>query len=35
MIDPERGPWGGVPELIRFDGVVEGWDRFEGWGGAR
>ena len=20
VIDPERGPWGGVPQLIRFDG---------------
>jgi putative transposase len=23
VIDPERGPWGGVPELIRFDGGRE------------
>jgi putative transposase len=23
MIDPERGPWGGVPQLIRFDGGRE------------
>ena len=23
VIDPERGPWGGVPQLIRFDGGRE------------
>jgi putative transposase len=23
VIDPERGPWGGVPQLIRFDGGKE------------
>jgi len=23
VIDPERGPWGGIPELVRFDGGKE------------
>jgi len=23
VIDPERGPWGGVPQLVRFDGGKE------------
>lgn len=23
VIDPDRGPWGGVPQLIRFDGGLE------------
>jgi len=23
VVDPRRGPWGGVPELVRFDGGLE------------